>query len=296
MGIPLFETVTAHASDHTTKLMDHREIKLLDNILQMKSMTHLHARVVTFINNIYVSGKFQTLLSLYTIPSVMALLMYNVTNHIKVRKARQEMEDEDSEESAELSGSEDGEEDVFEDYKRTNLASDSTLPNKRPRVTSRGCEYKFSFLMQLRDYEFTNVREQRILKQKQDKLQSQIAKQQQRHQQHQQHQQYQQHQQHQHLQHPSSSFQKSKHSPKQEEEEEDMTGVGEQNELSKGLGKLAGISISDITGNAPSLIRGEVGANDFDADPLYDDEFYNEFIESACLLLGNLTTSGTENG
>lgn len=118
--------------------MDHREIKLLDNILQMKSMTHLHARVVTFINNIYVSGKFQTLLSLYTIPSVMALLMYNVTNHIKVRKARQDVESEESEESAELSGSEEGEEDVFEDYKRTNLASDATLPNKRPRVTSRG--------------------------------------------------------------------------------------------------------------------------------------------------------------
>eukprot|EP01127_Copromyxa_protea_P011932 TRINITY_DN3060_c0_g1_i7.p1 TRINITY_DN3060_c0_g1~~TRINITY_DN3060_c0_g1_i7.p1 ORF type:complete len:905 (+),score=192.01 TRINITY_DN3060_c0_g1_i7:212-2716(+) len=263
-GVCALSSLCLHDMDHTTKLMDHREIKMLDNILQMKSMTHLHARVVTFINNIYVTGKFQTLLSLYTIPSIMALLMYNVTNHIKIRKARQEMEDEDSEESAELSGSEEGEEDVFEDYKRTNLASDSTLPNKRPRVTSRG------------DYEFSNVREQRILKQKQDKLQSQIAKQQQRQQQQQ----------------PGPETTR-KVTQGGEEDTKTVTGpTEEESEEEKGLGtKLAG-SISDISGNTSHVSRGEATTNDFEADPLYDDEFYNEFIESACLLLGNLTTSG----
>ena len=66
--------------------MDEREIQLLNNILQVKSMMHLHSRVITFINNIFVSRKFQELLSQTVIPSLMTLLMFNVTNHIKSRK------------------------------------------------------------------------------------------------------------------------------------------------------------------------------------------------------------------
>lgn len=73
--------------------MDHREIELLDSILQVKSMMHLHSRVITFINNVYVSGKFQAALSQQIIPSLMTLLMYNVTNHIKARKLAQKLDD-----------------------------------------------------------------------------------------------------------------------------------------------------------------------------------------------------------
>lgn len=61
--------------------MDHREIKLLGHLLQVKHMAHLHARIITFISNIYVTGKFQTLLSVYVLPAVMELLLYNITTH-----------------------------------------------------------------------------------------------------------------------------------------------------------------------------------------------------------------------
>jgi hypothetical protein len=80
--------------DQTTELLDDREINLLDSILQVKSMMHLHSRVITFINNIYVSGKFQNTLAYQIIPSLMTLLMYNVTNHIKCRKNNQMKKDE----------------------------------------------------------------------------------------------------------------------------------------------------------------------------------------------------------
>lgn len=66
--------------------MDQREIQLLNTILQVKSMMHMHGRVITFINNIFVCGKFQALISQHIIPSLMTLLMFNVTNHIKSRK------------------------------------------------------------------------------------------------------------------------------------------------------------------------------------------------------------------
>lgn len=44
-------------------------------------MAHLHSRIVTFISNIYVTGKFQTLLSVYVLPAVMELLIYNITTY-----------------------------------------------------------------------------------------------------------------------------------------------------------------------------------------------------------------------
>lgn len=124
------------------------------------------------------------------------------------------------------------------------------------------------------DYEFSNVREQRILKQKQDKLQSQIAKQQQRQQQQQQ---------------PTSLTQSQKRQ-KPGREEDDSKVLKSREE---GDSEIAGLSLSDLAGTAPSIFKSEGGTTDFDVDPLYDDEFYNEFIEAACLLLGNLTTSGT---
>lgn len=61
--------------------MDHREIKLLGHLLQVKHMAHLHSRIITFISNIYVTGKFQTLLSIYVLPAVMELLIYNITTY-----------------------------------------------------------------------------------------------------------------------------------------------------------------------------------------------------------------------
>ena len=68
--------------------MDRREIDLLNNILQLKSMMSLHSRCIIFINNLYVNRTFVDLISRQVIPSVMTLLMYNVTNHIKLIKKR----------------------------------------------------------------------------------------------------------------------------------------------------------------------------------------------------------------
>jgi len=50
-------------AEAATRLMDHREIQLLNNVLQVKSMMHMHSRVITFINNIFVCGKFQVISS-----------------------------------------------------------------------------------------------------------------------------------------------------------------------------------------------------------------------------------------
>lgn len=68
--------------------MDRREIDLLNNILQLKSMMSLHSRCIIFINNLYVNRTFSEVISRQVIPSVMTLLMYNVTNHIKLIKKR----------------------------------------------------------------------------------------------------------------------------------------------------------------------------------------------------------------
>lgn len=68
--------------------MDRREIDLLNNILQLKSMMSLHSRCIIFINNLYVNKTFSEIISRQVIPSVMTLLMYNVTNHIKLIKKR----------------------------------------------------------------------------------------------------------------------------------------------------------------------------------------------------------------
>jgi hypothetical protein len=77
----LFCTLFFDPADTITKLMDHREVKLLGHLLQVKHMAHLHSRIVTFISNIYVTGKFQTLLSVYVLPAVMELLIYNITTY-----------------------------------------------------------------------------------------------------------------------------------------------------------------------------------------------------------------------
>lgn len=72
--------------ERTSKLVKEAEIRLLDKILQLKSMMPLHTRCVTMLSNLHVSGVFHHLISRLCIPSVMTLLIYYVTNHIKLRK------------------------------------------------------------------------------------------------------------------------------------------------------------------------------------------------------------------
>jgi hypothetical protein len=54
-------------------------------------------------------------------------------------------------------------------------------------------------------------------------------------------------------------------------------------------------SLMESGGNEYSADSTESFEGDYDIDPLYDDQLYNEFIESASYLMGNLTTSGTRD-
>lgn len=58
--------------------------------------------------------------------------------------------------------------------------------------------------------------------------------------------------------------------------------------------------MAELNGSSLILSAGDLSSestesfeSDYDIDPLYDDLLYNEFIESASYLMGNLTTSGT---
>ena len=51
-------------------------------------MTSLHSRIITLLNNIYVSGGFREEISRILIPSIMTLLIFNVTGHVKLQKQK----------------------------------------------------------------------------------------------------------------------------------------------------------------------------------------------------------------
>jgi tetratricopeptide (TPR) repeat protein len=87
-SICALSSMTSFSFYKVAETIDRREIDLLNNILQLKSMMSLHSRCIIFINNLYVSDVFVDLISRQVIPSVMTLLMYNVTNHIKLIKKR----------------------------------------------------------------------------------------------------------------------------------------------------------------------------------------------------------------
>lgn len=80
--------MSVYAFTIIARAMDRRELELLNNILQLKSMMSLHSRCIIFINNLYINKHFEYSISHKVIPSVMTLLMYNVTNHIKLIKKR----------------------------------------------------------------------------------------------------------------------------------------------------------------------------------------------------------------
>lgn len=161
-------------------------------------MIQIHPRVITFINNLYVGGYFQQLISDLVIPSLMTLLMYNVTNHIKSRK----------------------------------------------------------------NFEVSSA---------------------------------------QHHQNHNQGGASSNNSSHHQYEEEDLTQPQEEYSERYNLFLLIQLFIIlfiyfylfiyvfslDDSHQAPS-------ASDYEIDPMYDDDLYNEFIESACYLLGNLTTSGNK--
>lgn len=59
------------------------------SMLLTKGITALHSRCIIFVNNLFVSNIFAERIMERLVPAVMALLMYNVTNHVKLKKHRE---------------------------------------------------------------------------------------------------------------------------------------------------------------------------------------------------------------
>eukprot|EP01124_Arcella_intermedia_P008971 TRINITY_DN15766_c0_g1_i3.p1 TRINITY_DN15766_c0_g1~~TRINITY_DN15766_c0_g1_i3.p1 ORF type:complete len:922 (-),score=214.55 TRINITY_DN15766_c0_g1_i3:938-3703(-) len=83
--------------------LEESEIQYLHELLQNPTLNNLQPRIISFLNNIYISGYFQDKIS-ETIPTLIGLLTFNFKNHIKfIRKLEKTREaDQEKRNSSEL--------------------------------------------------------------------------------------------------------------------------------------------------------------------------------------------------
>jgi tetratricopeptide (TPR) repeat protein len=77
-----------HAARIATCL-EPSDMDVVYSMLLTKGITALHSRCIIFVNNLFVSSIFADRIMERLVPAVMALLMYNVTNHVKLKKHRE---------------------------------------------------------------------------------------------------------------------------------------------------------------------------------------------------------------
>lgn len=77
-----------HCASEVLAFVDAREILLIGNILQLTSMASLHSRCITFMNNIYLSKRFESLILSKIIPPLSTLMMHNITNFLKADRKK----------------------------------------------------------------------------------------------------------------------------------------------------------------------------------------------------------------
>jgi hypothetical protein len=85
----LFCAITSLSLYHLDKsdaLFSPREFDFVHFLLHRKNMSHLHARCLLFLNNLYITGKFHEVISTRMIPATMTLLGYYITHHIVLKK------------------------------------------------------------------------------------------------------------------------------------------------------------------------------------------------------------------
>eukprot|EP01122_Echinamoeba_exundans_P012014 TRINITY_DN4941_c0_g1_i2.p1 TRINITY_DN4941_c0_g1~~TRINITY_DN4941_c0_g1_i2.p1 ORF type:complete len:560 (+),score=89.07 TRINITY_DN4941_c0_g1_i2:35-1714(+) len=69
--------------------LEPADMDVVYSMLLTKGITSLHSRCIIFVNNLFVSSIFADRIMERLVPAVMALLMYNVTNHVKLKKHRE---------------------------------------------------------------------------------------------------------------------------------------------------------------------------------------------------------------
>lgn len=82
--ICIISGIMYHCPDIIINSLDKREINLINYILQLTSMMSLHSRCIIFLNNLYLYEKFRDLIASIIIPSLSTLIMYYLTNHMKL--------------------------------------------------------------------------------------------------------------------------------------------------------------------------------------------------------------------